>query len=149
MIYIGIDVGDNESGYCICDKEYKIYDSGKVKNESLLEIITMYDDPFAIIEDYVLRGKARVHARGTVEWIGRYKQFCEDNDIEWVCYTPQKYRSFLCNSSTHTDSKIKDFLDIRFGEKFLKDNHFIGRYATTDVRSALALCVYYIDFVVC
>lgn len=144
----GIDVGNEESGYFIVDDDFNFIEFGKKCNWKIIELICKYNHARLVIEDIVLRGFAGKTLRGTIEWIGRFKQFAEDYKVDYVCYTPQKYRNVLCGTQ-HTDSKIRDALINRFGEEELKKHGIIGRRkngipkgSQTDIRSALALCLY-------
>lgn len=164
---LGIDPGSEESGYCIIDDKFVIYEAGKVSNADLIDmIVRMIDegslDEIAIesIQSYgMTMGKTTIE---TCYMIGRVIQVCEIWPTSLFLYPRPEYGKAIVGSNKLNDALIRSALENRFGsydkgkpEKKLKNGTIKQEFkpdgplfllaGESDKRSAFAVAVYHID----
>lgn len=160
---IAIDPGSEESAYCVIDKlTYQISDFGKIKNESVTDILRKHQSAnelaIEMIASYGMPVGKEVFE--TCVWIGRfieiyksigdhYSTVCSDRSISLIYRSQVKMN--ICHSHKANDSTIRRALIDRFaihdtkngkGTKLSKD-WFYG--FKSDIWQAYAVGVTYID----
>lgn len=118
---LAIDPGNEESAYCVIDKEtYKPVDFDKINNEDLIikldSIIDKYDIYVVAIEKIASYGMAvGASVFDTCIWIGRFYERCITK-VGDICYIYRKDEKMnLCHSMKAKDSNIRQALIDRFG----------------------------------
>ena len=146
---LAIDVGTEESGYCLIDFEtYKPLDFGKVNNEDLLNIVKTEDYQVLVYEEFACYGMPIGASTITsITWNGRYIQSALDRNQRIV--VARVYRKDekmnLCHSMKAKDSNIRQALIDRFGEVGTKKNKGFFYGFKKDIWSAYAVGITWID----
>lgn len=147
--FLGIDPGTSETGYCLIDENYKIYQAAKVQNaQFILDLKSWIRVDFSIkhivIED--IQSFGAVSGRSiyqTNKMIGRIQQVADDNDVCWTEYPRQEYSTFICGGKAN-DSMLRQALLLRFGGD-RKDEPLEKLRGNSDKRSAFAVAIYHLD----
>ena len=150
MTILAIDTGNEESAYCLIDREtYKPIEFGKVNNYELLEYMSnLTKKPELAIEMVASYGMAvGKEVFETCVWIGR---FVQEYSNHWY-YAPinfiyrKEVKMNLCNSMKAKDSNIRQALIDRFGVVGTKKNKGWFYGFKKDIWSAYAVGVTYLD----
>lgn len=166
-LYLGIDPGTTESGYCIINKDYKILHADKVSNDNLILLLkdslssnTNIEIAVESIQSYGMQmGKSTIE---TCYMIGRIIQVVLDYNNTVFLYPRPEYSKAICVTNKVNDAILKSSLENRFGSyskgrKEIKlKNGTIKQESTnpgplsllsgeTDKRSAFAVIVYHLD----
>lgn len=150
MKILAIDPGNIESAYCIIDSEtYKPLKFGKIKNEDLA-----YDIICKAGKDYIKFDKLVIEMIAsygmpvgqtvfeTCVWIGRFIQL-NYGKFNYIYRKDEKIN--LCGSMKAKDSNIRQALIDRFGVVGKKKNQGWFYGFKSDIWSAYAVGVTYLD----
>lgn len=143
MIFIGIDPGQNKSGFVVCN-EFKPIDCGIEDNEDVRELLINANivrgmPAKLIIEKPICRKWSGSSVSETAIWAGIFQSAWPDwRNVELL--TRQKVRMRTVGKKA-TDAKIKRYLIDRFPQ--FVDNCFKNFRA--DIWQAYALVVVYLD----
>lgn len=142
---LAIDPGNIQSAYCIIDEEtYKPVEFGKVDNKELLELIPYRDYSKAVIEMVACYGMpVGKEVFDTCVWIGKFLN--EINREEENLIYRKDVKINLCNSMKAKDSNIRQALIDRFGEVGTKANKGFFYGFKSDIWSAYAVGITYLD----
>lgn len=150
---LALDVGTEESGYCLLDNySFKPLSFGKVKNEELLQIVKYEDYDILVYEKFACYGMAVSQTVfQSVEWNGRYIQSALDRgkDIQAVFRKDEKMT--LCGTMKAKDTNIRQALIDRFAKfdfkngKGTKTNPDFFYGFSKDMWSAYAVGITYLD----
>ena len=147
-----IDPGNTESGYAVIQMpDFKLLDFGKVKNEELLDILSVIQTPtdhFAIemVASYGMAVGKDVFE--TCVWIGR---FIQKSDLEHHFVYRKDEKLCLCGSVKAKDSNIRQALIDRYAQfdfkngKGTKKNPDTFYGVSKDVWQAIAVGVTYYE----
>lgn len=149
MTLIAIDPANIESAYCLIDTEtFKPFVFGKIPN---LELLHYLQEPFAfkavvaieMIASYGMAVGKEVFE--TCLWIGRFMQAAETSGAEVKLIYRKDVKMNLCGSMKAKDTNIRRALIDRFGEVGTKkaQGWFYG--FKSDIWSAYAVGVTYLD----
>lgn len=125
MRLLAIDPGNIESAYVIVDEDMRIYEHGKLPNETLRMLITRRPEitnySIEMIASYGMAVGKEVFE--TCVWIGRFQETAlHVNDhalIEYVYRREEK--EHICHDSKANDSTIRRSLIDRFAKHDLKN----------------------------
>ena len=152
---LGIDPGNIETGYCLCNEKMKPIEKGIIPNEELLE--KLYTKSFAFQPTDIAIEMVASYGMGvgrevfeTCVWIGRFYEACARLAPTGYVYRRDE-KIALCGSMQAKDSNIKIALKDRYamgvpnGGKGTKKlpGWFYG--FTDDIWSAYAVAVTYND----
>lgn len=147
---LAIDPGNIQSAYCLIDKQtYKPIEFGKVTNEELLEYMeNLKQKPTLVIEMIACYGMAvGKEVFDTCVWIGKFIQehIClwYNEEINYIYRREEKLN--LCGSMKAKDSNIRQALIDRFGIVGVKKNPGWFYGFKSDIWSAYAVGVTYLD----
>jgi hypothetical protein len=145
MKLLAIDPANVESGYCIIDTEtFKPLEFGKVDNFYLLKLLSNpnnYD--YIAIEMIGNMGMAvGKSVFETCVWIGR---FIQSSHTEYTYVYRRDEKINLCGSMKAKDGNIRQALIDRFGEVGTKNNQGWFYGFKSDIWSAYAVGITYID----
>lgn len=134
MRYLGIDPGNEQSGYVIVDEDLKPIEFGKVYNEELLRKLykIKQDIDFIAIEmigHYGTGMPAGKTVFDTCVWIGRYEEALKDCQVGRIMRSEEKMN--LCGTMKAKDSNIRQALIDRFAQFDFKN----GKGTKVTVRS--------------
>lgn len=117
MEILCLDVGTEESGYCIIDSNtYRPLKFGKISNTELLEIVKNENYDEMVYEEFQSYGMPIGESTiKSITWNGRYIQSALDRNksVEHVYRKEEKMN--LCGSMKAKDSNIRQALIDRFG----------------------------------
>jgi hypothetical protein len=86
----------------------------------------------------------------TVEWVGRFQQFCIERDIVCVLIPRKTVVLALCETSRAGDKEIRAALEYRVGPIGTKRSPgSLALCPNTHTRAALAVAMTYLDSLVC
>lgn len=150
---LSIDVGTNETGYCIVENEtYKPLQFGKINNEELLKIVKVEEYDTLVYEEFQSYGMPiGISTIASITWNGRYIQSALDRNIPTFPIYRKEEKINICNSMKAKDSNIRQALIDRFatfdfkngkGTKKQKD-FFFG--FSKDIWSAFAIAITFLD----
>lgn len=126
MKILAIDPGNQDSGYCVMDEQYKPLQHGKERNADLIRMI--YNGDLAadrcIIEMVASYGMpVGKEVFDTCVWIGRFMQAAEDAIGDEM--TDRIYRieekQCICHDSRAKDANIRKALIDRFADHDMKN----------------------------
>ena len=150
FVILAIDPGNTELAYCIIEKEtYKPIEFGKIDNNELLEKISNFKGIECIVVEKVASYGMPVGQTvfDTCEWYGRFIQkYADFNDnfkVEYIYRKEEKIN--LCSSLKAKDSNIRQALIDRFGVVGTKKNPGWFYEFKSDIWSAYATGVTYLD----
>jgi hypothetical protein len=144
MKILAIDPAPKESGYCIIDDKFNLIKFGKVHNEELRNIIKTEEYDEMAIEMIKNMGMSAVGQSifETCVWIGRFIELSR-KPYNYIYRYEEKMN--LCNSMKAKDSNIRQALIDRFGEVGTKNNQGKFYGVKSDIWSAIAIGVTYLD----
>lgn len=125
MLLMAIDPGNIESAYVIVDKDFRIYEKGKVQNEVLRQLIIhrpeITDYAIEMIASYGMAVGKEVFE--TCVWIGRYAECAKHvNNRAKVSYVYRaEEKQHICHSMKANDSNIRQALIDRFATHDMKN----------------------------
>lgn len=142
---LAIDPGNEESAYCLIQKEtYKPIEFGKISNHLMLIKLHELEYDKLIVEMIASYGMSVGQTVfETCVWIGRFIQRRTSPSYEYIYRKEEKMN--LCNSMKAKDSNIRQALIDRFGEVGVKKapGWFYG--FKKDIWAAYAVGVTYLD----
>lgn len=148
-----IDPGNIESGYALIEMpQFRLLDFGKVKNESILEMLEaerVIPDAFAIemVESYGMPVGRDVFE--TCVWIGRFIQAIKTHKCTFIYRKDEKL--CLCGSLKAKDSNIRQALIDRYAKHDFKNGKGVKKNPDTfygvskDAWQAIAVGVTYYE----
>jgi hypothetical protein len=146
---LAIDPGNEKSAYCFINKEtYQPIEFGILPNKELRELILDYpteiDMAIEMVASYGMAVGSTIFE--TCLWIGRFIECYKRNNVK----EPKKvYRKdvklHICNSPRAKDSNIRQALIDRFGEVGTKAEKGFFYGFKSDIWSAYAVGVFYLD----
>ena len=141
---IAIDPGNTESAYCMMKQDLKPFEFGKVDNESLLTMLEVatyeYTTVIEMIASYGMPVGKEVF--DTCVWIGRF---------DHASYHPASFvyrkdvKMHICGTMKAKDSNIRQALIDRFGDVGTKSNKGWFYGFKSDVWSAYAVGLTYLE----
>ena len=147
MEILSLDVGTEESAYCLIDSSnYKPLKFGKIDNNELLEIVKTENYDKMIYEEFQCYGMPiGVSTITSITWNGRYIQSALDRNkpVEYIYRKEEKIN--LCGSMKAKDSNIRQALIDRFGEVGTKNNQGFFYGFKKDIWAAFAVGCTYLD----
>lgn len=145
MKLLAIDPANVESGYCIIDTDtFKPIEFGKVDNYYLLKLLSNHEKyDYVAIEMIGNMGMSvGKSVFETCVWIGR---FIQSSNTEYKYIYRREEKMNICGSMKAKDSNIRQALIDRFGEVGTKNNQGWFYGFKSDIWSAYAVGVTYID----
>lgn len=123
MEVLCLDVGSEESGYVLMDEiPCKLLKFGKIKNDSLLEIVKNEKYEKLIYEEFQSYGMPiGVTTIKSITWNGRFIQSALDRGIKVVSVYRKDEKLVLCNSMKAKDSNIRQALINRYAKHDFKN----------------------------
>lgn len=153
MEILCLDVGTEESAYCIINSEtYKPLKFEKINNIELLKIVKNEKYDKMVYEEFQCYGMAiGVSTIKSITWNGRYIQSALDRNkpVEYIYRKEEKMN--LCGSMKAKDTNIRQSLIDRFAEfdlkqgKGTKDNKDFFYGFKSDIWASYAVGVTYLD----
>lgn len=146
---LAIDPGNIQSAYCLIDKEtYKPIKFAKVDNEELFCVIDSIKEQYTLVIEMVACYGMPVGKEvfDTCVWIGRFIEYYKTYIYYKYDYIYRREEKInLCNSMKAKDSNIRQALIDRFGEVGTKANKGFFYGFKSDIWSAYAVGVTYLD----
>ena len=154
MIILALDVGTEQSGYCLMNSEtYAPLEFGKIDNCQLLERIVMmglYD--VLVYEEFQSYGMPVGKSTITsITWNGRFIQAAWDRKIPFVPIYRVEEKINLCGTTKAKDANLRQAMIDRFAKfdfkngKGTKDNRDWFYGFSKDAWSAAIIGVTFID----
>lgn len=154
MIILALDVGTEQSGYCLMDREtYKPLEFGKIDNFTLLENVVrhgVYD--VLVYEEFqsygMPVGKSTI---ASITWNGRYIQASCERKIPYFPVYRVEEKINLCGTTKAKDANLRQAMIDRFATfdfkngKGTKDNRDWFYGFSKDAWSAAIIGVTFID----
>ena len=141
---IAIDPGNTESAYCMMKQDLKPFEFGKVDNESLLTMLEVatyeYTTVIEMIASYGMPVGKEVF--DTCVWIGRFDH--ASFKPAWFVYR-KDVKMHICGTMKAKDSNIRQALIDRFGDVGTKSNKGWFYGFKSDVWSAYAVGLTYLE----
>lgn len=146
---IGIDPGPTESAYALIDPDYTIVDVRKLENGAI----------HAPVGAWLATGRVRaVACEGiqcygmavgrevfeTAYMVGEFRRGCWQTGVPWSLIPRQEYARAICGTAKISDAILRQALLLRFGPD-TKDGPLHALKGSTDLRSAFAIAVYWLD----
>ena len=153
MNVVAFDVGTTETAFAIMTDQYELLDFGKVPNDYLLELKTIFSYDVFVYEKFMSYGMTIGQTTiDSIEWNGRYKQRAIDVGCKKIVALPRKeVKINLCGTMKAKDTNIRQALIDRFAKfdfkngKGTKNNRDVFYGVSADCWSSIALCVTYLD----
>ena len=148
MNVVAFDVGTTETAFAIMNDQYDLLDFGKVPNDYLLELKTIFSYDVFVYEEFASYGMPiGKTTMESIKWNGRFIQRALDsnNKIQVIPMLRKDVKMNLCGTMKAKDSNIRQALIDRLGVVGTKNNkgYFYG--VSKDVWSSCALCITYLD----
>lgn len=152
MILLSLDVGTEESGYCLIDiPTFKPINFGRINNNDLMKVVKNSHYDLATYEEFQSYGMpVGKTTLDSILWNGRFIQAIIDKsngNIKPYPMTRTHVKHHLCNAVKAKDSNVRQALIDRFGEPGTKKKPGMLYGIKKDVWSAYAIGVTYIDTV--
>ena len=141
---ISIDPGNIESAYCVMHENLKPFEFGKVDNESLLIMLESTSQDYKTVIEMIASYGMPVGKEvfDTCVWIGRF----DHASFHPAAFVYRKdVKMHLCGTMKAKDSNIRQALIDRFGEVGTKKNQGWFYGFKSDIWSAYAVGVTYLE----
>lgn len=146
MKILCLDIGTEDSAYCLLDETYKPIQFAKISNEELLEIVKTTDYDNLVYEEFQSYGMPiGISTITSITWNGRYIQSALDRNKKVFPVYRKDVKINICGTMRAKDGNIRQALIDRFGNVGTKKNkgYFYG--FAKDMWSAYAIGTTYID----
>jgi hypothetical protein len=144
-LVVGIDPGPTHSAYCYVSQDYRIVAAAKVVNRLLLG--DLYAHPVLQIAIEGLACYGRPVGRETFEtayMVGRVLEVADHQGTPCAIYHRPEYANAIAGTGKVTDAVLYQALRLRFGDS-TKGGPLYALKGESDLRSAYAVAVYYLD----
>lgn len=146
---LSVDVGTTETAFALVDENYIPLDKGKIDNYDMLDVIYKYKDECntLVYEEFASYGMPiGKSTMESIKWNGRFIQHAIHSGYKNIVPILRKdVKMNLCGSMKAKDGNVRQALIDRFGVVGVKGNQGFFYGFKSDLWSAYAIGVCYLD----